>query len=429
MKYLNLTYLILISAMLLCSCSSDFAEEPSLPFLPGDESWEESIVEGSSATIKPFLPGDLVTRSSLEFDGQNLVFGWEENDLVGIYPTATSVYNEDFCYAHNDYPHPAGSDIWRIKPNKSPQTRFVCSELKQGSQTAKLTNDLPDYGLDEKDRWSAYFPYVDVNPNAEDYETRTFKFDKQTQEGLPDMTAYYIGDGVNSAGATNPKYRKSEQTACQHLGANDFLISPETEWIGTRINFQMRHLGAIIRLFLFAPEENLVITNIKLICDKPIFYSQGKFSLKSHPYDEFADNKGVNLNLADNEDCQIKPDGEPSNMIELDFKGETAKTNVESTTLQRYLVAYMMTYPITYTPATDGNLFAYVTAYKQGDSSKKEYHFVTNPLSGKVMKSGYYYQWTEMTHPDDGLYPIELTATLLPWQDIVGGGINTDLEK
>lgn len=431
MKYINLTYLLLFSTLLCLSCSSDLDNESALPLLPGDETWVEKDIEGSSITVKPFLPGDAVSRSSFEFDGQNLVFGWKQGDKVGIYPTATSKYDEQICMDES-HPHPAGDDVWRIMPNKSQQTQFECSELR-GSQTAKLTNENSDeYFKNEQDRWTAYFPYEKVNPDEVTYEARTFSFENQTQEGLPNMTAFYYGDGGQPAGSSNTLYRESEALACKHLGAKDVMISPETEWNSYRINFQMRHVGAVVRLFLLAPEEELVITNIKLICDKPIFYKKGTFTLKSHPYNASDENKGVNFNLGD-ADCQISPivssESGPSKMIELNFKDETAKTYVESTWMKRYVVAYMMIYPVTYNPETDGNLFAYATAYKQNDPTKKEYHFVTNPLSGKVMRPGYYYQWTEMTHPDDGLYPIELTATLLPWQDIVGAGIETDLEK
>lgn len=437
MKYINQTYLLLFVVVLFTACSSnDIAEDTQLPVLPGENTWEEKDVDGSSVTIKPFLPGDAVSRSSYAFDGQKLVFGWETNDKVGIYPTAMKPLTEDdenSCLDATTYPHPYSSDgIKRINPAKSSQQSFICNEADE-SQTSKITNESnPDYIWDENGRWTAYFPYKGVDPEQESYETRTYSFAGQTQEGLPNMTAFYSGDGGYAAGATNPLYKESEALACQHLGAKDVLISSEAEWNSYRIRFYMRHLGAVLRLFLLAPEEDLVIKNIKLICDTPIFYEEGEFNLKSHPYDASKENMGVNLELyksPDKEDCQIKPIGEPQKMIELNFKGETAKTYVESTMLKRYLVAYMMTYPITYDPATHGNLFAYVTAYKQGDTSKKEYHFVTNPLAGKVMKPGYYYQWVEMTHPDDGLYPIEMTATLKPWQEIVGADIDLDLEK
>lgn len=427
MNIRNLTYPLLFLAFFFSACSSeDIADSP---LLPGDETWTEEEIDGPSVTVKPFLPGDAVSRSSFEFNGQNLVFGWSKNDAVGLYPTAMIPQTEDdkkSCLSPADFQHPE-ENVWRIAPEKSFQREFICRE-SDGSQTARLFNNDTDFEWDELGRWTAYFPYKNVDPDAVTYEARSFSFEKQTQEGLPDMTAYYNGAGGKPAGSDNPTYRASEALACQHLGAKDVLISPEMSWSGSRISFPMRHLGAVIRLFLLAPAENFVITNIKLICDKAIFYNSGTFNLKSHLYKPSEENKGVNLDLSD-EDCQISPSGEPQKMIELNFKGETAKTYVESTMLKRYLVAYMMTYPITYNPASDGNLFAYVTAYMQGDASKKEYHFVTNPLTGKEMKSGYYYQWTEVTHPDDGLYPIEMTATLKPWQEIIGADIDLDCEK
>ncbi len=433
MKYINWTYILFFVVMLFAACSNnDITEETPFPALPGDEAWEEKDVDGSSVTVKPFLPGDEVSRSSFVFDGQELVFGWENGDKVGVYPTAILPGSEDDSDGYLDketYPHPnSDAGVYRTNPVKAGQMLFLCNE-SDGSQTSKIVkNDDTDYIWDVNGRWTAYFPYKNVDIASETYEGRTFSFEGQIQEGLPNMTAFYSGDGGYAAGDSNPLYKESEALACQHLGAKDVLISSEAEWNSYRIRFYMRHLGAVLRLFLLAPEEDLVIKNIKLICDTPIFYEEGEFNLKSHPYDASKENMGVNLELyksPDKEDCQIKPVGQPQKMIELKFEGETAKTYNEPTMLKRYLVAYLMTYPITYDPTKHGNLFAYVTAYKQGDASKKEYHFVTNPLAGKVMKPGYYYQWVEMTHPEDGLYPIELTATLLPWQNIVGGTIST----
>lgn len=418
--------------MLFTACSSnDITEETPLPVLPGNEAWEEKDVDGSSVTVKPFLPGDEVSRSSFVFDGQELVFGWTQGDRVGVYPTAILPGSEDRqegCLDKDTYPHPNSADgVLRTNPSVTPQMLFLCDE-SDGSQTSKIVkNDDTDYIWAENGRWTAYFPYMNVDIASETYENRTYSFEGQTQDGLPDMTAFYIGDGNYAAGASNPLYKASEAKACQHLGASDVLISSESEWNSQRIRFYMRHLGAVIRLFLLAPEEDLIITNIKLICDTPIFYNGGEFNLKSHPYNATAENKGVNLDLTDEEDCQIKPIGDPQKMIQLDFKGETAHTWNESTMLKRYLVAYMMTYPITYNQADHGNLYAYVTAYKSGDASKKEYHFVTKPLSNKTMKPGYYYQW--LTELEYGLNPIELTATLKPWQEIVGADIDLDLEK
>lgn len=436
MKHIDLTYLLFMFSLLFAACSSDnIAEDKPMSILPSDEAWVEKDIEGSSVTVKPFLPGDAVSRSSFVFDGQQLVFGWKDGDIVGIYPTAMTPQTEDeerSCLDPTQYPHPNSSvGVKRIDPEKSSQMPFRCDN-PDGSQTAKITNDSnPNYFLEEsKTCWTAYFPYVDAQ--NETYAAKTFSFANQTQNGIPDMLAYYHGDNEHAPGATNPLYVASEARACEHLGGKDVMISPEVVWDSYKIRFHMRHVGAVIRLFLLAPEEKLVLTNIKLICDTPIFYTSGTYNLKSHPNNDSEENKGLNLEL-DDDDCQISPiissESGPSKKIELNFEGETAKTDVESTKKKRYIIAYMMTYPITYDPSMHGNLFAYVTAYKQGDESRKEYHFVSEPLAGKIMESGKLYQWTSSTHPDDGLYPIELTATLLPWQDIVGAGIETDLEK
>lgn len=442
MKQLTI-YITSIIILLLASCSSsDGIEDPNVKF-PSDETWHEEIMDGSSVTIKPFTPGDAFTRSSLIFDSQNLIFGWNAGDKIGIYPTAKDkekagstdglLNPETVADRHVSYEQ--DHNIWRTDPTKASQYLFIANNPENGSQTVRITNNNESFNWDEIVRWSAYYPYsaddIDKNnkPASETYVSRTFDFTNQTQNGLVNISAYKKGTtGDNTIGATNAEYRASEASACAHLGTKDVMISSEMTWSGTRINFQMRHVGAVIRFYLFAPEEDLIIDNIKLICDSKIFYEKGEFTLKSHPYvDNATKDYGVNLDLT-SDDCQIKPLGEATNMLELKFQENSAKTVYDvSNSYKRYIAAYLMTYPITYNPATHGNLFAYVTAHRASDS--KEVHFVSNALEGKTMQSGRYYQWKSVTHVQDGLYPIELTATLLPWQDIVGSGINADLEK
>ncbi len=443
------TYIFMVVILLLVSCnSSDDLDSIKNNFLT-DEDWREEILDGSSVTIKPFVSGDAITRSALAFDGQNLVFGWHQGDEIGLYPTAKDVeklesrdglLNPEDNEANKHISYPT-ENLWRTNPLRNSQSKFVATELKPGSQTIKIDYEYGDFLWDDVVRWSAYFPYSadDIDKNnggdeiKETYVSRFFDFSGQIQNGLVNISAYKKGTTGEDAGASNSVYRASEATACAHLGDKDVLISPETAWSDNRIHFQMRHVGAVIRLYLLAPKEDLIIKDIKLICDSKIFYEKGQFTLLSHPYNANATdgNYGVNLDLT-SDDCQIKalPVGEPKNNLVLKFADGTAKTVYDaSDSYKRYVTAYIMTYPITYDPEVHGNLFAYVTAYKQGESADKEYHFVSKALEGKVMKPGCYYQWTSSTHADDGLYPIELTATLLPWQDIVGGGIPTDLEK
>lgn len=468
MNYKFITYILTLVAFL-SACTSD-DDVITTPVFPSDENWTEEIIDGASATVKRFEPGDEASRSSIYYDGQGLVFGWEAGDKLGIYPTAkdlssvTNSTSKDMLFTsraddtqegassdvsssesgegesiatqgllpQDTYPHPSypqNPNIYRVDPRFSNESPFECE--KTTTQTVRIINGSGDFEWDEIVRWSAYFPQSAPQSECENYETRYFSFENQKQVSLPEVGEYFDYEDATSQADKDShlsKYHLSEAKACSHLGNFDVMISPEMTWSGTRINFQMRHVGAIARIYLKAIEEGFVIKDVKLICDKAIFHEKGSFTLFSHPYkDSEAANYGVDLDRS-SDGCQIKPVDEAKKMIQLDF-ANTCVTKKSGNGWGPYVVAYFMMYPITYNPATDGNLFAYVTAYREGDDPSKEVHFVSEPLSKKTMKSGYYYQWTTAAHPDDGLYPIEMTATLLPWQDIVASEINTDIEK
>lgn len=483
MKYRIFIYMTCLLALFsACSTENDVVSAPDVPTFPSDKDWTEELIDGASATVKGFEPGDAVSRTSLAYDGQSLIFGWKEGDKLGLYPTAKDMSSllsnnspkqgmkkaegttegdstegdstggestggestgsdstegessesnvpAEGLLPHNESVHPGEPNVYRVDPNYSVQSGFSCEETT--SKTTKITNmnGSSDFFWDDVVRWSAYLPYKAQNEErGENYVKRYFSFAGQEQKDLAEIGEYFdYEDRVGNPAEHLNKYHISEVNASEHLGNFDVMISPETKWEqGVRINFQMRHVGAVARIYLKVGEENLTIKDVKLICDKKIFYENGSFTLFSHPYkDDEANNYGVDL-VRGSEGCQIKTEGDPVNMLQLDFANTCVTKKTGSGNYGPYVVAYLMMYPITYTPATDGNLFAYVTAT---DQEGKEVHYVSEPLSGKTMESGKYYQWTSVTHPDDGLYPIELTATLLPWQDIVGAGIETDLEK
>lgn len=505
MKYRFITYaitmLVLFSA---CSADNDMLSAV-VPEFPSDNEWTEELMDGASVTVSGFKPGDAVTRTSLVYDGQNLVFGWKAGDRVGLYPTA-----KDMSYLENKSkgltraesyggdedptngqdnnqdnlnpdgslnntpgttnpdgtteedqtnpnpnekdpncpdnprpemqgllpqetnPHPSVAqepNLYRVDPQSSNQSRFWCEA--SSSQTTRIVNGSADFIWDDIVRWSAYFPWSEPGKQEETYEKRYFSFTGQKQRGLTELGEYFDWEDnkPNKEDHLN-RYKWSEAQACEHLGDYDVMISPEMKWEGTRINFKMKHVGAIARLYLMKIEENLVVKDVKLICDSPIFYEGGSLTLISHPYNSEATdgNDGVDLSRS-SDNCQIQPEGSPVKMLQLDFDTEACITKKTGTgNWGPYVVAYLMMYPITYDPAEHGNLFAYVTTYSKTDPSAEK-HFVSPPLEGKVMESGNYYQWNARMTPQDGLYPIELTATLLPWQEIVGSSIGTDLTK
>lgn len=428
---------ILICLLTLSACSTEETTPTTVPDI--DLTWEEEELPGPSATVKGFECGDITTRSSWEFNGQKMVFGWEKGDALGLYPTAgtatTSPEGDANIFISPDtqkHPYYDSDQICHIKPETAQSTPYYVLNPVKDSQTQALHGGSGDFEWDNLTRWTAYKPYNPrFSPQADQpikFTALPFDFSNQTQMGLTDMQALYQGKGGQPKGYNNPVYLKTEAKACEHLAKCDFAISPEMVWNNERINFEFRHVGAIARLLMLAPDENLTLEKLELICDSKIFHTKGEVDLTSHVYDDQATNKGMKL-VGDGESIQMKATDAASQRVTLNFASTTA-LKIQKTTSENkysnYLVAYIMLYPIDYKSDRDGNLFAYVTAR---DEHGKEVHFVSEPLSDRNLKSGYYYQWNLRTHPDDGLYPIELTATLLPWQDIVGAGINTDLEK
>lgn len=449
MRYTYITYLLFVSLLLVsCSKDGDIVHNSELDeYL--DKTWEEETFDGASVTVKGFEPGNDITRSTWTFDNQKLVFGWKQGDGIGIFPTAKNALeatedswanvNPGLIRPNEEEPstlHPQyASDHTLCITNTqySAPTPFYVTSPTEGSQTAQLFGNMGEYEWDDQVRWTAYFPYklIKGEPN---YSCIHFAWEsdthRQKQTGIPDISRL-VKSGQSATVCTDVQYLASEKRACDHLAGEDIMISSEMVWSGTRINFQLRHIGAVARFFMLAPKNmNLVLTNLKLICDKEIFYKAGQFTLTSHPYvANESNNYGVNLVGSVN--SQVTPDETTkTKMLQMDFAEGTAETIYDpSDSYKRYVTAYMMMYPITYDSATDGNLYAYVTAYQKGDPEKKELHFVSKCLTNVSMVSGKYYQWTSSTKLQDGLYPIELTATLLPWQDIVGAGIDTDLTK
>lgn len=434
-------FYIFICLVALSACSSDevASDVPDI-----DLTWEDEDLLGASAMMKGFECGDMATRSSWEFNGQKMVFGWEAGDAIGLYPTAGTAdpaeegeweqTNPTFINP-TEKKHPLydkDHSTCHVKESLAQSMPFFVSVASKDSQSQQLFGGSGDFEWDDRTRWTAYLPYnsrfsVDANPSVK-FNALPLDYTNQTQMELPDMEALYLGKDGTARGYNNPYYIASEIASCKHLAQKDYCISPEMVWTGQRIKFEFQHIGAIARFFLLAPEENLTLEKLELICDRKIFHAKAEVDLTSHLYDANALHRGVKV-AGDEGPLQIKATDDASQKLTLNFT-QTKDLKVQKPTTENrygnYIVAYMMVFPVEYKSETDGNLFVYVTARNE---QGKEVHFVSEPLADRTLRSGYYYQWNLRTHPDDGLYPIELTATLLPWQDIVGAGINTDLEK
>lgn len=417
------SFLALLSLLLYACSTNEVAEGVDIPEV--NDTPENSAV----VTMDGFYPGDEVTRASLSYGSNGLSFSWEKNDLFGIFPTS---YIENGVLKQND---------------NASQIPFSLYKVEENVQNARIVSDNRGFNFVDTYKYTAYTQYLS---NAINHKAIPFDFSDQTQIGYVNMGAYYKTGG---GGYNNADYKASEALACSHLSSKDVLISPEITIENDEAFFRMRHIGAVARCFIkTTPGRKLKIKELKLIADKDIFYTKGFINLTSHPYDatavpstsvptipEKVKNYGVTLPQAydtDNEGnktCQISPDeSSRTNCLTLKFATKsndgTYSEGINNlagtdTTYGGYILAYMMMYPINY-DNTQASAFIYVTA--DDENGNEVYYRTSKKLASKYMCSGYVYQWTNT--PDD-IHPIELTATLLPWQDIVADGINTDLEK
>lgn len=399
------SFIIILSA---CGSKEDLViDEPKIEEIADAEDIDAVMCDG-------FYPGDEVTRTSLIYGQNGLSFSWKSDDKFGVFPTS--------------------SGELRTENEHASQAKFYCSKIVNGGMTAEIKTDDTGFSFSNNFNFTAYTPYI--SSNDQNFKQIPFNFSNQVQQGLVDMAAYHTG------GYNNAAYKESERIACLHLSENDVMISPEMTPENQAIRFRMRHVGSIARFYVLFPKGKILkIKDIKLIADKPIFYEGGYINLSSHPFEPSKEpstaipalnstpnNWGVDLKPYPGE-SQITPnEGTKTNCLTLKFG--TNKDNPEgiynnwqsNDDYANYLMAYLMMYPINYDSNT-ASAYLYVTA---DDENGNEVHFRTTKLSSKYMCSGYVYQWTKNQTEDT---PIELTATLLPWQDIVADGINTDLEK
>lgn len=356
-----------------------------------------------------FRDGDEVSRSSFIFDGKLLNFISNAGDLVGIYPTAK--INDDGTTSKTG--------------DETQQSPFVLQETGTGfihiDPAANADNFTWANGFDR----TSYFPYNSSFDPGNDikYTALPFSFKDQVQQGYVNLTAYYNGDASGNKGNNSQVYIESETKACEHLNKCNFLISPESKYANGHIRFSAHPVGAVARFYLLAPKETLKLKSLRLVASEPVFYEEGTVDLSSQPYNSGATDKNEGLKLVsasytEDSQRQMHPKGEPSASVELKFaEGVSTTYNATTSPYGHYMIAYLMMYPVDLTKVSE--LYVYLEAE---DAAGNKKNFRTSNLEKKNMYSGNYYQWMYKALDDE--HPIELTATVIPWQDIAGGNIN-----
>lgn len=364
--------IIALPLLLLTACSSDnFGDdiEPQVGAIVPDKLLDTDDVNpmlGSKASLAFIL-----SKSKMEYN-------WDNGDIIGVfnisYPHESS-YNTGFWY----------------KPNTS-----VRDENKT---TGRFANN--NYSFDQEHYWVSYSPRMCVEGTngrkiVEDYNNieLTYSGQRQTVNATPAGKAPTAANGYGDA---------SEKAATAHLGAYDFLISDPAQPDETGFTtFKFKHVGSTVRFYMLFPEGGFggkgctakiktmeLISNSNILVDKATLCINPAGGTPSYTQKSTTTTKSLLLNLGTDANGLIIPDN-------------------------GYLIAYMEMHPVN---VPNKDCFLFVTAEVSG----KEKYFKSLPLPALNIGAGSLYQWSTR----DFLEPIELTATLLPWQDIVAGNIST----
>lgn len=277
-----------------------------------------------------------ITRASY-YDGntQKLLFEWNENDKLGIFPMQAKSSQQMFSFS-------------KLVSNVDGATDAV-------SHAVFTPDDLYFAWVEDGD-YRAYYPY---SSSSADIKTMKLDYAGQKQTGKPDFTAYKAG--------RSDHYNKSEIDASAHLSAKTFLQSAVSTPTDDNIQFKMEHLGGLVRFYLVLPESvNANISEIRLVASKPVFHEEVEYNLLAGTLSSYLDDPKQYLTLA------------------------LENAHVEKTSSDaygHYLLAYMMAYPIALTTeltSTD-KLYIYVNGK---DADGNDVYFRSNSITKKDITKG-----------------------------------------
>lgn len=331
---------------------------------------------------------DPLTRTSLVYEKPNMKFEWQDDDKIGVFcisyeANTPGALNTQFDMVQGSGRHEGSSAL----------ARFVNNQ----------------YSFSTEQYWVAYSPY-NCNLNSNGTRGKVLQYD--------DIMLSYEGQ-TQSSNATNGEqptlidpalWHELETKAAAHLGAYDYLISapakPQTENFAI---FRFEHVGSTIRFYLRFPDggfggagKTAEVESLELIYDGDGEPFASKVHLEILPYSE-----------SNTSSFRVKQGGLTlSKTQKLFFK--TSEGKGIDVIDHGYFIAYMQFYPFS-VEANSCHLF--LTTKVDG----KEKYFKSAPLPGKTIGAGVASQWSTGTFTE----PIELTATIAPWEDVHGGTITT----
>lgn len=309
--------------------------------------------------------GEEATTRASYYDGttQKLLFEWNENDKLGIFPMQAKSSQQKFSF--------------------SKRVSNVDGATDAVSHAVFTPDDLAFAWVNGGD-YRAYYPY---SSSSADIEAMKLDYTGQKQTGKPDFTAYKAG--------RSDDYNKSEIDASAHLSAKTFLQSAVSTPTDDNIQFKMEHLGGLVRFYLVLPESvNANISEIRLVASKPVFHEKVEYNLLEGTLSSYLD--------------------EPQQYLTLALENAHVE-KTSSDAYGHYLLAYMMAYPIALTTeltSTD-KLYIYVNGK---DAGGNDVYFRSNSITKKDITKGGLTQFS--VKPNATEDPISLQPiSVQEWKD------------
>lgn len=361
---------------------------------------EEDADTGVSTTVPTkYLDGinEEGTRASLSLVGNSMIYKWNEQegqDKIGVFNVSyTSEQSQNIGFVYK-----------------------LGTQLREGTTTlAKFKND--NYSFNQDNWWVAYAPHTCYNSNG--VRSIVTKYDeiKLTYEGQQakyNATPSGLAPKAAAENDASSYNADTEAKASQSLADYDYLISapahPDDEGYTT---FHFSHVGSTVRFWVLFPEGafgsskkgyiksmDLLCTSSKIVKDVTLAINKqedaSSATTPSYTEKSKVTTQKLTLNLP----------GTNGNGIEL--PDVTGGCN---------FITYMEFYP---TKFLANECYLYMTVVVDGI----EKHFKSNPLPAKNIVAGNLYQW----YPD-AYNPIELTATLKTWEEVIAEDINIGLEN
>ena len=378
-KTIYILYVLLIFAVV--GCVNDLDITPI-----GEETVDVTVPEEDGDGVYGNAPvvdfGDALTRSTLTFDynTRTLLFSWEINDLVGVFPVQDDNSKSQIVYTVNEMISAHRARFTQVDQDAQPDS------INKGEQ------------------------FVSYKPAKDNYERKSseipFSFANQYQENPVNMKSYWDTLQVNKG--EGKYYKASEEMASSHLPEYDFQVSAGAAPRDNHLVFDYTRLSSFVRLYLKVKEEATYDSIIILNKDADFFIdgtmdisknvSSEAFTPKTklHYVTLRLGKKTVKNGVTEYAGFRIWNDHQTE-----DDENKCALWS--ATKNAGYIVAYMAFVPIQLKNLANG-----CTLYLLGhdDSGNKKYYRATKTLSKYNLEQNKIQQWAPSEHSVDE--PIEV---------------------